>query len=225
MSYVHSTWCYITENIQVANDASSCNRAATLPTHDRLKAAPGTTIREAFEGLVERQLNLARYILTHLKEDNKVPSSTSRRMSACVGQQSVEGRRIPFGFRHRTLPLPPHTSQRMTSVQNLVALSKTSSSTSRPDSEVLHLKEFFFHAMAGREGLIDTTVKTAETGYIQRRLVKALEDVMVLLRAYEPTTARTAQSGTHWGTSFNLIKAKMAWIVISSRGSQSRPSG
>ena len=33
--------------------------------------------------------------------------------------------------------------------------------------------------MAGREGLIDTAVKTAETGYIQRRLIKALEDVMV----------------------------------------------
>jgi DNA-directed RNA polymerase II subunit RPB1 len=31
--------------------------------------------------------------------------------------------------------------------------------------------------MGGREGLIDTAVKTAETGYIQRRLVKALEDV------------------------------------------------
>ena len=39
--------------------------------------------------------------------------------------------------------------------------------------------EFFFHAMAGREGLIDTAVKTAETGYIQRKLVKALEEVMV----------------------------------------------
>src|ERR1700749_3233132 len=38
-------------------------------------------------------------------------------------------------------------------------------------------QEFFFHA--GREGLIDTAVKTAGTGYIQRRLVKALEDVMV----------------------------------------------
>ena len=38
--------------------------------------------------------------------------------------------------------------------------------------------------MAGREGLIDTAVKTAETGYIQRRLVKALEDVMV---AYDGT--------------------------------------
>ena len=39
--------------------------------------------------------------------------------------------------------------------------------------------EFFFHAMGGRDGLIDTAIKTAETGYIQRRLVKALEDVKV----------------------------------------------
>ena len=39
-------------------------------------------------------------------------------------------------------------------------------------------QEFFFHAMGGREGLIDTACKTAETGYIQRRLVKAMETVM-----------------------------------------------
>lgn len=35
--------------------------------------------------------------------------------------------------------------------------------------------EFFFHTMAGREGLVDTAVKTAETGYLQRRLVKVLQ--------------------------------------------------
>lgn len=40
-------------------------------------------------------------------------------------------------------------------------------------------QEFFFHAMGGREGLIDTAVKTAKTGYVQRRLVKAMESVMV----------------------------------------------
>ena len=39
--------------------------------------------------------------------------------------------------------------------------------------------EFFFHAMAGREGLIDTAVKTSATGYVQRQLVKAMEDLMV----------------------------------------------
>jgi DNA-directed RNA polymerase II subunit RPB1 len=43
----------------------------------------------------------------------------------------------------------------------------------------LNPTEFYFHAMGGREGLVDTAVKTAETGYIQRRLVKAMESVMV----------------------------------------------
>ena len=41
--------------------------------------------------------------------------------------------------------------------------------------------EFFFHAMGGREGLIDTAIKTASTGYIQRRLVKAMESAYVRL--------------------------------------------
>ena len=40
--------------------------------------------------------------------------------------------------------------------------------------------EFFFHTMGGREGLIDTAVKTAETGYMQRRLIKILEDIVVM---------------------------------------------
>lgn len=39
--------------------------------------------------------------------------------------------------------------------------------------------EFFFHTMAGREGLIDTAVKTADTGYMQRRLMKVMEDLVV----------------------------------------------
>ena len=50
-------------------------------------------------------------------------------------------------------------------------------------------QEFYFHAMGGREGLIDTACKTAETGYIQRRLIKALEDVQV---KYDQTV-RTAR--------------------------------
>jgi DNA-directed RNA polymerase II subunit RPB1 len=39
-------------------------------------------------------------------------------------------------------------------------------------------QKFFFHAMARREGLINTAVKTAKTVYIWRCLVKTLEDVM-----------------------------------------------
>lgn len=152
--------------------------------HDRLKAAPGMTIRESFESRVERELNLARdrngqFAQKNLKEDNNVKQMVVAgskgsfinisQMSVCVGQQSVEGRRIPFGFRHRTLPhftKDDFSPEARGFVENSYLRGLTP-------------QEFFFHAMAGREGLIDTAVKTAETGYIQRRLVKALEDVMV----------------------------------------------
>ena len=46
-------------------------------------------------------------------------------------------------------------------------------------SMLMRMQELFFHAMGGREGLIDTAVKTSSTGYIQRRLVKAMEDLMI----------------------------------------------
>ncbi|MHA1783572.1 MAG: DNA-directed RNA polymerase subunit A', partial [Candidatus Helarchaeota archaeon] len=39
--------------------------------------------------------------------------------------------------------------------------------------------EFFFHAMGGREGLVDTAVRTSTSGYMQRRLVNALQDIKV----------------------------------------------
>jgi DNA-directed RNA polymerase II subunit RPB1 len=151
---------------------------------DELKPKPGMTIRESFESGVEFELNKARddsgrHAQQHLKDDNNVKQMVVAgskgsfinisQMSVCVGQQSVEGRRIPFGFKHRTLPhftKDDFSPEARGFVENSYLRGLTP-------------QEFFFHAMAGREGLIDTAVKTAETGYIQRRLVKALEDVMV----------------------------------------------
>ncbi|XP_013134888.1 PREDICTED: DNA-directed RNA polymerase II subunit rpb1-like isoform X2 [Papilio polytes] len=88
---------------------------------------------------------------------------------ACVGQQNVEGKRIPFGFRKRTLPhfiKYDYGPESRGFVENSYLAGLTPS-------------EFYFHAMSRREGLIDKSVKIAEIGYIQRRLMKALESVMV----------------------------------------------
>ena len=41
----------------------------------------------------------------------------------------------------------------------------------------LSVLEFFFHAMGGREGLVDTAVRTQQSGYMQRRLINALEHI------------------------------------------------
>ena len=90
-------------------------------------------------------------------------------MIACVGQQTVNGNRIFDGFFNRTLPHFEEQSK-SASAKGFVENSFYSGLTAI---------EFFFHTMGGREGLVDTAVKTAATGYMQRRFMKALEDISV----------------------------------------------
>ncbi|KAL0058555.1 DNA-directed RNA polymerase III subunit C1 (rpo31) [Marasmius tenuissimus] len=88
-------------------------------------------------------------------------------MVACVGQQIIAGHRVPNGFQDRSLPHFPKKSKEPPSK----GFVRNSFYTG------LVATEFLFHAISGREGLVDTAVKTAETGYMQRRLMKALEDL------------------------------------------------
>lgn len=90
-------------------------------------------------------------------------------MIACLGQQNVDGRRIKDGFRNRTLPHflkydDGPSSRGFVSSSFIKGLTPT---------------ELFHHAQGGREGLIDTAVKTSKTGYIQRRLVKSMEEMVI----------------------------------------------
>ena len=89
-------------------------------------------------------------------------------MVACVGQQIIAGHRVPDGFQDRSLPHFPKKSREPPSK----GFVRNSFYTG------LLPTEFLFHAISGREGLVDTAVKTAETGYMQRRLMKALEDLV-----------------------------------------------
>jgi len=90
-------------------------------------------------------------------------------MVAMLGQQEVDGKRIKYMMENRTLPHFPKYDDGLES-RGFVKNSFISG---------IEPAEFFFHAMGGREGLIDTAVKTSESGYIQRRLVKLLEDIHV----------------------------------------------
>ena len=90
-------------------------------------------------------------------------------MMGSVGQQSVEGKRIMYGFDNRTLP---HFTKYDDGPESRGFVENSF-------IKGLTAQEFFFHAMGGREGLIDTAVKTSETGYIQRKLIKAMEDAKV----------------------------------------------
>jgi DNA-directed RNA polymerase III subunit RPC1 len=100
-------------------------------------------------------------------------------MVASVGQQMIGGKRVEDGFQDRTLPHFPKGSKNA-AAKGFVASSFFSG---------LNPTEFIFHAMSGREGLVDTAVKTAETGYMSRRLIKSLEDAYV---AYDDTVRNAA---------------------------------
>jgi DNA-directed RNA polymerase II subunit RPB1 len=144
----------------------------------------GKTNEEEFESQVNSILNQAtsesgKIGLKNLSKNNRFVTMVNAGskgsdlnisfMISCLGQQNVDGKRIPYGFEHRTLPHYTKYDD-SPSARGFVESSYING---------LSPQELFFHAMGGRVGLIDTAVKTSTTGYIQRRLIKGLEDLKV----------------------------------------------
>ncbi|KAI9740872.1 MAG: hypothetical protein M1818_004477 [Claussenomyces sp. TS43310] len=101
------------------------------------------------------------------KSGSKGSNINVAQMVTLVGQQMISGARVADGFQDRTLPHFPKNARQPPSkgfVRNSFFTGLTPT-------------EFLFHAISGREGLVDTAVKTAETGYMSRRLMKSLEDL------------------------------------------------
>ena len=116
-----------------------------------------------------KSLSSENRMINMVKAGSKGNSINVGQMIACVGQQAVDGKRVPYGFNNRTLP---HFTKFDDGPASRGFVENSFMSGLKPH-------EFFFHAMGGREGLIDTAVKTSETGYIQRKLMKAMEDLKV----------------------------------------------
>jgi DNA-directed RNA polymerase II subunit RPB1 len=116
-----------------------------------------------------KSLSKTNRFITMVNAGSKGSKVNIAQMICLVGQQTIDGKRVPYGFDSRTLP---HYSKYDDSpgargfVENSFIAGLTPS-------------EVFFHAMGGRVGLIDTAVKTSQTGYIQRRLIKGMEDIKV----------------------------------------------
>lgn len=143
----------------------------------------GRSNQEEFEGKVMSTLNKAvgeagkiglqsladaNRMTNMIKAGSKGSDVNVSQMVATLGQQAIEGKRIPNGFQHRTLP---HVKRFDDSAPARGFIASSYIKGLQPD-------EFFFHAMAGREGLIDTACKTADTGYLQRQIRVALEDLI-----------------------------------------------
>jgi DNA-directed RNA polymerase subunit A' len=163
-------------------------RKGTLP---RL---PGQTLEDSFEIYVMNELAKARDESGKIADEDFtlensgiVMTRTGARgsslnigqISACVGQQAVRGKRILRGYVDRALPHFKAGDQRP-KARGFVYSSYQSG---------LDVVEFFFHAMGGREGLVDTAVRTQQSGYMQRRLINALEHIRL---EYDSTVRNSA---------------------------------
>ena len=150
----------------------------------KLDKAPGCDEEQTMENLISGILSKVRqqagdHCIAELSRWNSpliMATSGSKgsninvsQMVAVVGQQIIGGKRVADGFQDRSLPHFPKNARTPPSkgfVQNSFFSGLTPT-------------EFLFHAISGREGLVDTAVKTAETGYMSRRLMKSLEDLSV----------------------------------------------
>lgn len=162
----------------------------------KLEKAPGCNLEQTLENSISGILSKVRqqagnYCVESLSKNNaplimaKSGSKGSEinvaQMVACVGQQIIGGKRVPDGFQDRSLP-HFHKNARQPPSKGFVRNSFYTG---------LLPTEFLFHAISGREGLVDTAVKTAETGYMSRRLMKSLED----LSTQYDDTVRTSEGG------------------------------
>lgn len=113
-------------------------------------------------------------------------------ITGLVGQQAVSGNRIPKTFGSRTIPhyvktsiladapdVIPQTIDDKNSDQTILKLAESRGFVKNSYFKGLSPAEFFFHAAGGREGLIDSAIKTADTGYIQRKITKMVEDLKI----------------------------------------------
>ncbi|TMT85335.1 DNA-directed RNA polymerase subunit A' [Haloterrigena sp. H1] len=170
----------IDETIDDANDR--VEELIEAYERNELESLPGRTIDETLEMKIMQTLSRARdnagnIADEHFQDDNPavvMANSGARgsmlnltQMAGAVGQQAVRGERINRGYEDRTLS---HYEPNDLSAEahGFVENSYTSGLTPR---------EFFFHAMGGREGLVDTAVRTSKSGYLQRRLINALSEL------------------------------------------------
>jgi len=127
--------------------------------------ATGNTNEDEFEFQVTNILNKAtndsgkiglksldkdNRFVTMVKAGSKGSDLNISQMIACLGQQLIDGKRIPYGFENRTLP---HFTKYDDSPSARGFVENSFISGLTPE-------ELFFHAMGGRVGLIDTAVKS-----------------------------------------------------------------
>ena len=193
---------------QVNKGYAECESLIRLYKDGQLQLLPGCTAEQTLESSILGVLSRVREVAGNVCVQ-QLPAHNSPlimalcgskgsvinicQMIACVGQQAVGGSRIQDGERAAppgcaavraslTPPLPGFFDRTLPHFRRGERTPDAKGFVGNSFYTGLSATEFFFHTMGGREGLVDTAVKTAETGYMSRRLMKALEDLSIQVR-------------------------------------------
>ncbi|MDI6826041.1 MAG: DNA-directed RNA polymerase subunit A' [Candidatus Aenigmarchaeota archaeon] len=149
----------------------------------KIKTLVGRTPRESLEILIRRKLadslnRIADFVEKSISENNTVIMARSGargsmvnlvQCAACLGQELIKGERIKIGFYKRTFS---HFKRGDISLES-------KGFVKNGYKQGLNPFEFFFDAMNSREGLMDKSLKTRHSGYLERRLIGALQDLKI----------------------------------------------
>ena len=157
---------------------------SSVSVEDEIKSAFSDISEGSTENEINQRLNICRdtmgtkvqkplddsnrlYTMVHC--GSKGSGINISQIMACVGQQNLCGERIPKTWTDRTLP---HFKKGSNGPVERGFITNSYVKGLTPS-------QVYFHGIAGREGLIDTAIKTSQTGYIQRRFMKALENIII----------------------------------------------
>ena len=96
-------------------------------------------------------------------------------IAGLLGQQNLSGKRIPYTLNNNTRALPHYPIN----IKDKETEFESKGFIKNSFIHGLNPREFWFHALTGREGITDTAMKTATSGYIQRRIIKLSEDLLI----------------------------------------------
>jgi len=149
-----------------------------------LERSPGLSLKETLEGQIMQVTSKTREDVGKMVEEDltiKNPSIIMAKigargsllnaiqMSAIVAQQAVRSKRLKRGYKKRTMPY----------FRTGVLTAKEHGFVYSGFRKGLTPYEYIHHAMGGREALVNTAIRTARSGYMQRRLINALQDLVV----------------------------------------------
>jgi len=157
--------------------------------------------RDTGMAIAQKALSSDNNFLASVQSGAKGDYFNIAQITGLLGQQNLNGERIqPLLSNYtRTLPHYPFQSHQYQSDDLRFEASGFIRSSF---IDGLNPREFFFHAMTGRQGITDTAMKTATSGYIQRRMIKIAEDIQV---KYDGTVRNFAGKVIQFGYGENFL--------------------